>query len=67
MLSRPYKNNETDMIWWRQDSERFDSAEFSFDKVTWLNPYLDYPKNLTPEQIEIFNKENPFWAKHFGD
>lgn len=35
---------------------------FSFDQETIFNFWTDYPDKLTPEQIEIFKKENPVMA-----
>ena len=29
--------------------------------------FADYPKALTPEQKQIFDKENPEWADFFKD
>jgi hypothetical protein len=40
---------------------------FSFDKQTVFNLFADYPHNLTIEQREIFDKENPYWADFFKD
>ncbi len=31
--------------------------QFSFDKKKIYNFYIDYPSNMTPEEVEIFNKE----------
>ncbi|WP_422938712.1 DUF7675 family protein [Streptococcus vicugnae] len=27
--------------------------------------FADYPHNMTAEEVEIFDKENPFWANFF--
>jgi hypothetical protein len=62
-----YKKEETDKIWWLDDDESVGEIVFSFDKKTEFNLYLDYPHNLTPEQKELFDKENPFWADYFKD
>ena len=35
---------------------------FSFDKKRIFNFWTDYPDKLTPEQVEIFKKENPTMA-----
>lgn len=63
-----YKNEKTDKIWWL-DNGRFVCGEFvfSFDKKREFNMFHDYPWELTPEQKEIFDKENPFWADFFKD
>ena len=60
------KNNETDQIWW-VESDEIGKMEFTFDKITIFNLYKDYPNSLTPEQKEIFDKENPYWADFFKD
>ena len=54
MLSDFYKNNKNDKVWQINDLD-------SFDKIKIFNLLADYPHNLTPEQKEIFDKENPYW------
>lgn len=63
-----YKKNPDDKIWWidNQD-ERKGVWLFSFDKKNIFNMFADYPHNLTSEQKEIFDEENPFWADFFKD
>jgi len=62
-----YKENETDSIWWVDDPETKGVWEFSFDRETVFNLFADYPDKLTPEQKEIFDRENPYWANFFKD
>lgn len=38
----------------------------SFDKKKIYNLFRDYPHELTDEEKEIFDRENPFWAKFFS-
>ena len=40
---------------------------FSFDKKQEFNLFADYPHNLTAEQVQIFDKENPEWMDFFKD
>ena len=40
---------------------------FSFDKKKIYNAWKDYPYNLTKEEKELFDKENPYWADFFKD
>jgi len=61
-----YKEHEDDEIWWL-DSENKGEWLFSFDKKKVFNLFADYPHNLTPEQKEIFDDENPFWKDFFKD
>lgn len=64
MLDDFYKKEPTDTIWWTTDViTPFDHHLFSFDKVIVFDLFWDYPHNLTPEQKEIFDRENPYWAK----
>ena len=43
----------------------FRVSDFDFDKVKIYNLFADYPHNLTPEEKEIFDKENPYWCDFF--
>lgn len=61
-----YKNNPDDEIWW-VDTDKIGVWEFSFDKKTVFNMFADYPHNLTKEQKEIFDEENPYWKDFFAD
>lgn len=61
-----YKNNQNDKIWWK-NTEELGVFEFSFDRVKVFNMFRDYPWELTPEQKEIFDRENPYWANFFKD
>lgn len=63
-----YKNEPTDNIWWLDNAdERVGEWIFSFDKKQAFNLFADYPHKLTPEQKEIFDRENPFWKDFFSD
>ena len=63
-----FKKNETDKIWWvREVNSTNDLLFFSFDKEKTYDLFNDYPKNMTPEEVEIFDKENEYWAKYFED
>lgn len=62
-----FKNNPTDQIWWVDTSDRDGFFVFTFDKETYFNLFADYPHNLTTEQKDIFDKENPFWKEFFSD
>jgi hypothetical protein len=61
-----YKRHRKDKIWW-VDTETFGQFLFSFDKEQIFNLFRDYPYKLTPEQKEIFDKENPYWKNFFRD
>lgn len=63
-----YKENPDDKIWWLDNSDEITGEWiFSFDKKKRFNMFADYPKKLTKEQREIFDKENPYWANFFID
>lgn len=61
------KKNDTDRIWWVEDPKSIGEHLFSFDKKKVYNLFADYPHKLNKEEIETFNKENPFWADFFKD
>lgn len=66
MKSDFYKENENDIIWWVNDLDTKGEFLFSFDKRKIYNLFADYPHNLTKEEKEIFDKENPYWAEFFS-
>lgn len=66
MRDKWYKENPGDKIWWLDNSDEVKGEwVFSFDKKTRFNLFQDYPHKLSPEQKEIFDKENPYWADYF--
>lgn len=40
---------------------------FTFDGKRVFNLFRDYPHELTQEQKEAFDAENPYWADFFKD
>ncbi|MCR5339214.1 MAG: hypothetical protein K6E75_11730 [Lachnospiraceae bacterium] len=49
------------MVWWLKAEGA--GHKFSFDKEKVFDLMKDYPDQLTPEQKEIFDRENPFWVR----
>lgn len=65
---RWYKKNNTDSIWWLDNSNEVEGKFiFSFDQKTTFNLFADYPYKLTKEQKTIFDRENPYWANFFAE
>lgn len=64
-LSNFYKEQDSDKVYWIA-SDHIGEHMFSFDKKIIYNLFADYPNNLTEEQVEIFDKENPYWANFFN-
>ena len=60
-----YKNNEESKIWWIDNIDFRGELLFSFDQKKNYNLFADYPHNMTEEEVEIFNQENPFWRDFF--
>ncbi|MCQ2565071.1 MAG: hypothetical protein MJ152_04375 [Clostridia bacterium] len=65
ILSNFYKNEDGDRVWWIDDLEHNGRFLFSFDKKKIYNLFEDYPQNLTPKEVIIFDNENPFWKEFF--
>ena len=64
IFSELKKKNDNDKIYWTRNLEEMEEVYFTFDKVTFFN-LKDYPKLLTKEQKEIFDKENPDYAEFY--
>ena len=62
-----YKNNPSDRVMWLNDFSRVGEFRFTFDGEKIYNLFADYPHNMTAEEVQIFDKENPHWADYFGD
>lgn len=57
------KYDENDKIWWAGEEGRVGVFYFTFDKKKIYELDKDYPQNLTKEEKEIFDKENPWFAR----
>lgn len=65
--SRWMKNNTENIIWWLGNGAGIKGEwVFSFDKKRRFNMFADYPWKLTPEQKEIFDRENPYRRDFFS-
>ena len=62
-----YKENDTDKVWWVDNSEVVGEHLFSFDKKKVFNLFSDYPWSLTDEERTIFCRENSYWRVFFAD
>ena len=62
-----YKEHDSDKVWWVDNAGTIGEHLFSFDREKVYNLFSDYPHKLTPEELEIFNRENPHWADFFRD
>ena len=54
-----------DTIWWTEEVGRIGQFLFSFDKKKIYNFFRDYPEELTPEEKELFDKENAEFVSYF--
>lgn len=62
-----YKKNESDVIYWVDNTEKIGEHLFSFDRKKIYNLFADYPYKLTAYEKQTFDRENPFWADFFSD
>ena len=66
-LGEWYKDEPNDKIWWLEVLNEKGLWLFSFDKVKIYNMFSDYPDRMTAEEVEIFDREQPYWARFFRD
>jgi hypothetical protein len=62
-----YQDEPGQKVWWLEVLNEKGLFLFSFDKEKIYNLFEDYPEKLTPEEKEIFDRENPYWAEFFKD
>lgn len=60
-----YKKNPDDKTIWVVIEGREYARAFTFDKKKIYFLFQDYPDKLTPEEREIFDRENPYWRNFF--
>lgn len=60
------KENKDNKIWWTSKIDTIGELNISFDRKKIYNLFKDYPYNMTEEEIEIFEKEEPYWANFFA-
>ena len=60
-----YKDSEESKVWWIDKIGVIGEFLFSFDKKKIYNLFLDYPHNMTEEEVRIFDRENPYWRDFF--
>lgn len=58
-----YKEDEKKRVWWIDRLDVVGEYLFSFDKKKIYNIFLDYPHNLTKEEKEIFDEDEPYWKE----
>lgn len=64
MSNKPDEQNE---FRWIEDPDTVGEMCFTFDGERVFNLFRDYPHELTPEEKEIFDSKNPYWAEFFKD
>ena len=57
-----FYREDGERIWWVDDTTQKGELLFSFDREKIYNFWKDYPDKLTPEEREIFDRENPVLA-----
>lgn len=62
-----YKDSVESKVWWIDKIDVRGEILFSFDQKKMYNLFLDYPYNMTEEEVRIFDSENPFWRDFFSD
>ena len=60
-----YKDSEESKVQWIDKIDVRGEILFSFDQKKIYNLFLDYPHNMTEEEVKIFDSENPFWRDFF--
>lgn len=64
MLDKIKNNNQ---VQWIRNPRQKGEFLFTFDGDRIFNLFRDYPHELTNEQKEIFDAENPYWADYFKE
>lgn len=60
-------SDEKKQVRWIEDPDTVGEMLFTFDGKQIFNLFRDYPQELSAEQKNIFDQENPYWADFFKD
>lgn len=60
-------NNNDLHFKWISDKNNKGEHLFTFDGKKVYNLFRDYPYNLSKEEKELFDAENPYWVEFFKD
>ncbi len=60
-------NTNNKKVKWIRNPAQKGEFLFTFDGDKIYNLFQDYPHELTTQQKEIFDSENPYWANFFKD
>lgn len=66
-LNSFFKNEPNDKVLWLDNANTIGEFLFTFDKKKIYNLFRDYPHALTKKELEVFNRENPYWVDFFKD
>lgn len=61
------KTESSNKVKWLRNPQRKGEFLFTFDGDRIFNLFRDYPHELSAEQRQIFDFENPYWADYFKD
>ena len=61
------KNKNANKVKWLREPNQKGKFLFTFDGERIFNLFRDYPHELTDEQKQIFDVENPYWVDYFKD
>ena len=64
-VSHFHKDKKEHKMWWAEIPDSIGIMAFTFDKKKIYFLFSEYPYKLTKEEVEIFDKENPYWAHFF--
>ena len=63
---RIYKEHLSDISSWVDHKGYIGEHLVTFDRKIAYNLFTDYPARFSDDQLELFDKEHPFWAEYFA-
>lgn len=60
-----YKNDPKSRVFWIDHIDVIGEFLFSFDRKKVYNLFSDYPQALSPDEKDLFDHDQPYWANFF--